>query len=253
MVQALFVNSNDDFISRVKQEPTQDALVTASYLQALQWINDANLPLSAIYLNPNDSSYSALRFLAGASLRRPATPVFILDEEEDLSAQNFTCLSDKFKLQGVFKGKTRMTDLLKPLQTELPAELNSLHKRSFHQSEYPGYFCIPIIDFIYSKHYPANVFVANETKELRFFAMEGSEVDLEYLAYLSKKSGWLYVEESSQEIRMASFRLVEASYLDPDYLSPSWRTAETFFRAKVFLDEMKQGGVSEILVSETYA
>ena len=253
MVQALFVNSNDDFISRMKQEPTQDALVTASYLQALQWINDANLPLSAIYLNPNDSSYSALRFLAAASHRRPATPVFILDEEEDLSAQNFICLSDKFKLQGVFKGKSRMPDLLKPLQTELPAELNSLQKRSFHQSEYPGYFCIPIIDFIYSKHYPANVFVANETKELRFFAMEGSEVDLEYLAYLSKKSGWLYVEESSQEIRMASFRLVEASYLDPDYLSPSWRTAETFFRAKVFLDEMKQGGVSEILVSETYA
>ncbi len=252
MVQALFVNFNSDFVARAKQESGDSALVTPSYLQGLQWIDNSHLPLSAIFLNPNDSSYSALRFLAVTALKRPATPIYLLDEESDLSTQNFACLADKFKIRGVFKGAKAIQDLLQPLQVQMPEELGILDKRSSHQSEFSGYVCVPIIDFIYSKQYPANVFVQDENKQLRFFAMEGSEVDLEYLAFLSKKTANLYVEESSLESRMASFRLVESSYLDPDYLSPSWRTAETFFRAKMFLDEMKQGGVSETLVAETY-
>ena len=253
MVQALFVNANDEFVTRMRQESNSDALVTPSYQQGLQFIENSALPLSAIYLNPNDSSYSALKFLAVTMLKRPATPIFLLDEESDLSEQNFNCLSDKFKICGVFRGNVNTADLLKPLRISVPAELQGIEKRRDQKSQYPGYLSIPIVDFIYAKQYPANVFVEDEKKELRFFAMEGSEVDLEYLVFLSKKTSWLFVEDSSVESRMASYRLVESTYLDPDYLSPSWRTAETFFRARMLLDEMKQGGVSETLVTETYA
>lgn len=252
-MQALFINSNSESFALMKEQSGTANLATSSYSEALKWVNDPSIPLSGIYLNPNDPTASALQFLGQAMQVRPATPFFILDEDGDFSPQNFTSLSDKFKIRGTFKGRKHLNDLLQPLQTTVPANLLAIDKRQNLQSEHLGYIAVPLVDFIYSKSYSANVFVEDDSKQLRFFAMEGSEVDLEYLSYLAKKTSWLYIEESSIESRMASFRFVDAAYLDPAYLSPSWRTAETFYRAKKFLDELRQNGTSEKLVAETYS
>ena len=61
MHQPLFIHSNADFNSRIRQEAGPHALVTSSMLQALRWITNPEVMISGIYLNPNDSSYSALR------------------------------------------------------------------------------------------------------------------------------------------------------------------------------------------------
>ena len=105
MSQPLFVNFNEEFMTRMQTEAGSSALLTPSYLQGLRWISDPEVAISGIYLNPNDSSYSALRFLGVSLIQRPATPIFILDEEGDFSAQNFTCLADKFNIKGTFQGK----------------------------------------------------------------------------------------------------------------------------------------------------
>jgi hypothetical protein len=253
MIQPLIVNFNEVSLLQIQQEAGASALVTPSYVQGLRWIADSNLPISGIYLNPTDSSYSALRFMAIAIAERPATPIFILDESGDLTPQNFTCLADKFKIQGSFQGKKHFAELLQPLQVNVPPALLRLKTRQVTKSTCPGYVAIPVIDFIHSKNYPFNVFVEDENQALRFFAMEGSEVDLDYLIYLSQNTSWLYVEESSIQSRKVSSNLIETSYLDPDYLSPSWRSAETLFRAKSILSQLKKGGISDELAEKTYS
>ncbi|MBS1960455.1 MAG: hypothetical protein JST80_13340 [Bdellovibrionales bacterium] len=252
MLQPLIVNSNVEFASRMQTESNSKALVTTSYIQGLRWLSDPSIPISGIYLNPNDSSYSAIRFLAIALLQRPATPTFILDEEGGMTQQNFDCLSDKFKIQKTFKGETHFQDLVQGLQMQVPQELESLNIRPNVQSGYAGYIAVPVVDFIHSRNYPFNVFVEDEKKELRFFAMEGSEVDLDYLTFLAKKTSCLFVEETSIQTRKESFQLVEQAYLDPDYLSPSWRSAETLFRTKALLTELQKNGVSEDILTTTY-
>jgi hypothetical protein len=251
--EALFVNFNSEYLKQVQTETGEQNRVAASFEQGLEWVRDASVPLSGIYLNPNHSNSSALQFLGEVMQRRPATPIFILDEFGDMSAQNFSALADKFKIKGIVRGKKDLSELLKPLQMPLPESLQALDRRQELASQHAGYLAVPLIDFLYAKNFSANTFVEDTTRHLRFFAMEGSEVDLEYLSYLGKRTPWLYIEESSVESRMASYRLVESAYLDPAYLSPSWRTAETFFRAKKLLSDLQTKGVSEDLVSETYS
>lgn len=253
MLQPLIVSQNEQFLSRIQQESQARALITNSYIQGLRWISDPSVPISGIYLNPNDSSYSAIKFLAISLLQRPATPTFILDEEGTLTNQNFTCLSDKFRIQRAFQGELHYQDLLQPLQVEIPEGLKAVQTRSAIESKYTGFIAVPVIDFIHSKKYPFNVFVEDESKELRFFAMEEGEVDLEYLTYLSKQTSCLYVEESSIQSRKESFHFVENAYLDPDYLSPSWRSAETLYRTKTLLEDLKKKGLSEEILNKTYS
>jgi hypothetical protein len=257
MLSPLIVSSNPGLVQRMKSEANDyapEALITNSYIQGLRWIHDQTVPLSGIYLDPTDPNYSAIRFLTLSLLQRPATPVFILDQEGGLSDQNFACLSDKFKIQKAFKGEIHFHDLLVPLQLDIPEELEAqtTQPRASEARMIPGYVAVPVIDFIHSKHYPFNVFVEDEHGQLRFFAMEESLVDLEYLQFLSRKTAFLYVEESSIKSRRESFQFVEQAYLDPDYLSPSWRSAETLYRTKILLEKLKQNGVNEEVVKESY-
>jgi hypothetical protein len=252
MLQPLIVSSNEPFLSRIQTESNSKALLTNSYIQGLRWISDPSIPISAIYLNPNDSSYSAIKFLAISLIQRPATPTFILDEEGGLTQHNFSCLADKFHIQKAFKGELHFKDLVEELQTEIPEGLRGVQSRGVATSRFPGYIAVPVIDFIHSKNYPFNVFVEDESNELRFFAMEESEVDLEYLTFLSKKTSVLYVEAASIQSRKDSFQFVENAYLDPDYLSPSWRSAETLYRTRVLLTDLRNNGVSDDVLDKTY-
>ena len=245
--------SNSGFISQIQKEAGAKALLTSSYIEGLKWIGDPEVPISGIYLNSTDSSYSALRFLGIAMIQRPATPIYLLDEEGDLTLQNLNCLKEKFKIKGAFKGVKTFSELVAPLQNQLPVNLREVQKRVTTKSAFTGYLAIPITDFVHSSHYPFNIFVEDESKNLKFFAMEGSEVDPEYLTFISQKSNWLYIEESTIQGRKDAFHLIQSSYLDPGYLPPSWRTAETLFRARMLLNELRSGGVSEVVLTHTYA
>ena len=253
MVQSLLVNFNPEFVNRVKEDAGPHALVTSSYVQGLRWMSDPSIPISGIYLNPNDSSYSALRFLTLVLLHRPATPVFLLDEENEFSQQHINFLKENFKIQGMFKGVKSFFELSQPLKVKVPTPFLGIEKRETIQSKHPGYIAVPIIDFLYSKHYTFNLFVEDETGKLRFFAMEGSEVDLEYLTFLYKKNPWIYLEEESLLNRKAIFQDVQNSHLETVVLPAGWRSAELLYRSKVLLEELARGGVVNQVVTKTSA
>lgn len=259
MLPPLIVSQNQPWTQKIQvesQSMVSQLWSTPSYSQALQWIANPEVSMCGIYLSPGDPSYSGIKFLEAALLQRPATPVFILDEEGGLTPRNIDCLVDKFKIQKTFRGNVGFKELIEPLQTQVPAELlNQVksQKRSMVESKYKGYWAVPVMDFIHCRKYPFNVFVEDETNELRFFAMEEGEVDLEYLTFLSQKSQYLYLELSTLRSRRDSVRFVEQAYLDPDFLSPSWRSAETLFRTKQLMDDLKKNGVNETVVEQSYS
>jgi hypothetical protein len=105
MSQILFVHSDLEFTSRIKEEAGNQALTTPSMLQALQWISNPEIPLSGIYLNPNDTHYSALHFLELVLLKSPATPVFMFDSENEIDPRApLECLMNS-NVKGIFKGR----------------------------------------------------------------------------------------------------------------------------------------------------
>jgi hypothetical protein len=259
MLPPLIVSSNRDWIQKIQEESKSmlpAVWATHSFAQAIEWIQNPEVSMSGIYLNPSDPSFSGIKFLGVTLIQRPATPTFIIDEEGGLTPRNVDCLADKFKIMKAFNGAVGFKEMIAPLQTQVPADLMTSvqsQKRSFVESKHKGYWAVPVMDFIHCRKYPFNVFVEDETNELRFFAMEEGEVDLDYLLFLSQKTQFLYLELATLKSRRDSVRFVEEAYLDPDYLSPSWRSAETLYRTKMLMDDLKKNGVNEAVIEQSYS
>ncbi|MBS1958041.1 MAG: hypothetical protein JST80_01080 [Bdellovibrionales bacterium] len=252
MTQLLFINLNQSFLSRIKSESQQSALVTASMLQALRWITNPEMNISGIYLNPNDTTYSALRFLEISLLQRPATPIYLIDDDGELSGDKRTVLFESNHIRGTFRETEPYEFYVNALNLDLNPKLDAIHKRVPMKSEHVGYLAVPMIDFAHSRTYVFDVFVEDESKKLRLFATAGSPVEHEYLSHVSDKTSWLYVAESNvQEIR-ESIRSTQSGFITMDDFPVSWKTAEVLFNAKVLLNEMKKSGLNDTLVEQTH-
>jgi hypothetical protein len=252
MNQPLFINTDQDFISRIRSEAGPVALVTSSMIQALRWISNPDVAISGIYLNPNDATYSALRFLELSLLQRPATPVFLIDGENEFTAQTEQTILNFNHVRGTFKGSETFETLVGPLNLDPPAILQNIKKRITARSEHPGFLAVPIVDFVNSKTYPFDVFIEGENKKLRLFASAGASLEAEYLSHVTEQTSWLFVNEQTiQEIR-ENIRSTQTSYMDIDSFPVSWKTTETLFNARVLLNEMKKAGLSDGLVEHTH-
>jgi hypothetical protein len=251
MNQPLFINTNPEFIKRIRIEAGESALVTPSMIQALRWITDADIPISGIYLNPNDTNYSALRFIEISLLQRPATPVFLIDAENHFSEEAQKLLFESNHIKGVFPEHKSYLDLVRPLNLQPTGALENLRKRATQRSEHAGYVAVPIIDFANSSHYPFDVFV-EDGKELRLFATGGDSVEPEYFSHVIEKTAWLFVSEKTIQQTRESLRHTQSSFMDLSAFPISWKTAEVLFNAKVLLNEMRKSGLSDTLVEHTH-
>lgn len=252
MTQPLFVNINPTFISRLTREASPDTLFTPSMSQALRWLSDPAIPVAGIYLNPNDPSYSALRFLEIVSQLRPVTPVFLIDGADEIQTDAQHLLLEAANIKGVFKGHESFANFIEKLNfVESPA-LQKIKKREGNDSEHEGYVVVPIIDFIHSKHYFFDVYVEDEHKTLSLFATAGSPIEPEYLAQLSAKTPWLYVSEASITEVRTNIAHASTTYLNQEDFPSSWKTAEAMFKAKTILKDLQLSGPSDHLVEQTH-
>ena len=251
MTQPLFINSHPEFKNRLSLEAEHHALVASSMSQALRWMSDPSLSISGIFLNPNDASYSALRFLELSTSLRPVTPVFLIDGENEIQSEAQKQYLEGANIRGFFKSDTQFPEYMEKLNWVISPEFAEIKKRIVTQSVHKGYIAIPIIDFTQSRHYFFDVFVEDLQGKLLLFATSGSPIEPEYLSHVSDRSPWLYVsEESVNEIR-ESILNTEANYLSHEEFPVSWKTAEALFKAKSVLKELQASGPSDHLVEET--
>jgi HD-GYP domain-containing protein (c-di-GMP phosphodiesterase class II) len=251
MQQPLFIHASTDFNSRIRKEAGSNALVTTSLLQALRFITNPELTIPAIYMSPNDTSYSALRFLELTLLQRPATPIFLIDDENEISTVEQKHFFENASIRGFFKKSDSYEHFLSVINPEANVAFNEITKRITTRSEHPSFLAIPIIDFAHAKTYPFDMFVEDAQKSLRLFATAGSPVEAEYLKQLAQKTSWIFVSENSIQETRTTIKNAQNSFMDYAEFPASWKTAETLFNAKVLLTEMKKGGLSDGFVEHT--
>ncbi len=253
MSQILFVHPDLGFTSRIKEEAGNQALTTSSMLQALQWISNPEIPLSGIYLNPNDPRYSALHFLEVTLLRRPATPVFLIDSENEIDPRSNPEFLNESNIKGVFKGRESFREYLAPLGLEFdPDGSESLPARKSLKSSHSGFIAIPVEDFNGLRFFPYDVFVEDESNHLRLLGTRNSRIDSTYLATLQAKNPWLFVSEASiLEIR-ESLRRTQSNCTEIDQFPAAWKTAEVLFQAKNLLREFQKGSASDGFVEHAH-
>jgi hypothetical protein len=208
--------------------------------------------ISGIYLNPNDTTYSALKFLELVLLQRPATPVFLIDEDGSLKGEDRSSLFETNHVRGTFSEDEPYEMLVSALNLDVPPKLDALRKRAALTSAHEGYVAVPMIDFVHSQTYLFDVFVEDEKNALRLFATAGSPVEHEYLSHVAEKTHWLYVNEANiREIR-ETIQNTQTGFITTQNFPLPWKTAEVLFNAKVLLNEMKKSGLNDQLVEQTH-
>lgn len=253
MSQILFIHHDLEFTSRIREEAGNQALTTPSMLQALQWISDPEIPLSGIYLNPNTPQYSALHFLEITLMSRPATPVFLIDSENEIDIRSTHPFLTNSNVKGIFKGRESFREYLAPLGLAFdPDGPESLPPRKSLERAHEGYLAIPVQDFEGLHFFPYDVFVEDQSKNLRLLGARNSNIDASYLASLLARNPWLFVSESSiLEIR-ESIRRTRSEFHEIGNFPAAWKTAELLFQAKDLLREFQKGGASDGFVEHTH-
>jgi hypothetical protein len=253
MSQILFVHPDLEFTSRIKEEAGNQALTTPSMLQALQWISDPELPISGIYLNPNDARYSALHFLEITLLSRPATPVFLIDSENEIDTRGTHDFLARSNVKGIFKGRESFRELLAPLGLEFnPDGPESILPRKSLRRSHEGHVAIPVQDFEGLHFFPYDVFVEDEKGNLRLLGTRNNRIDPEYLSTLQSKNPWLFVSEAQiLEVR-ESIRHTRTHYAAIEHFPSAWKTAEALYSAREILREFRKGGASDGFVEHAH-
>jgi len=252
MSQSLFINSNDAFIQRIQKESQSQVITSPSLSHGIKFVIDPDTQLKAIYLNPNDSSFSALKFLELSLLHRPATPLFLIDSEGELIESSQRSFFEQHHVQGIFNGQESFQDFESKVHYSNLVKTSKFSKRVVRLSQHPGFLAVPILDFIHTAHYLFDVFLESSTGKLSLFATSGSPVEPEYLTKAMEQASWLYVNATDiKEIREKILK-TQSEMMFSSNFPVSWKTAETLFKAKTLLSELRCSNLSDAIVNSTH-
>ena len=252
MNRPLFVHSNGQILDRLIKESNNVAMITTSMVQALQWITNPDMEISGVFLSPDDTSFSAFRFLEIALTHRPALPVFLFESTLNRNNENGQRVMKSTHIKGIFSGTEPFQTLISSLKTHLTTT-DVVPRKVPQESIIAGYTALPISDFFTGTHYPYNIFIVADDGAIRLFAEKESSIDPTYLSKAAQRNRYLYVREDEVEESRTAIHTAKSNFLDnPDY-PPGWKTAEVMVNARAVLNEMKQAGVNESLVEYTQA
>ena len=249
MNRPLFVHADTKILDRMTKESNSFALVTTSMVQALQWITNPEIPISGIYISPDDTTFSAFRFLEITLTHRPALPIFLFETQLGKNLESADRVMKNTHVKGVFIGTEPYTVLTSLLKQNIAAP-EAPRLKVPEKALQPGYVGLPISDFFTGSNYPYDIFVLNQGSML-LFAEKNAVIDPAYLAKASQQTQLLYVKEEEVLRNKNDIKAAQAKFLeDADFPNP-WKTAEMMVSARNVLNEMKASGISEQLVEYT--
>ncbi len=221
--------------------------------QAAQWIASPEIKISALFLSPDDTSYSAFRLLDVALTHRPTLPVYILDTHLQSEQDSAKRLIHNTHIHGVFSGNEKYETLVAKLNvTTQPGNIFKVARTPAPAIlQHPGFVALPISDFNNGTTCPFTLFLFNGQDRPILFAQAGSMIDPDYLSQAALTSPYLYVRE--EEVASAKIKLKKARSLcmeDQDFPT-AWKSAEIMVAANHALNEMRQSGVNDQLLDDT--
>lgn len=226
-------------------------MVTTSMVQALQWITNPELKLAGVYLNPDDTTFSAFRFLEITLTHRPALPIFLFEPKIAENKDGARRIMKNTHIKGVYLGSEPYQTLIGPLKEQMK-DAEPTRKKIPDSAQRPGYITVPISDFFTGTHYPYNVFIA-DGDQMALFAQKDADIDPNYLAQATQKATFFYVKEEDIAKNKASIRDAHSKLIDDQDYPTGWKTAEMMVSARNVLNEMKMAGINETLIEYTQA
>lgn len=249
MNRPLFVHNDARVLDRISKESKGSALVTTSLVQALQWVTNPEVKISGAFISPEDTTFSAFRFLEITLTHRPALPIFLFEPHLTTRADHGDKIMKNTHVKGVFSGSEPYETLVASLVVQLP-DTEEPRKAVPETMQRPGYVPLPITDFFTGTKYAHDVFILDPPNNLNLFAVKDSPIDPTYLSKAAKQVEFLYVKEDSVKRDTLDVKAVHATYLESD-IPNSWKISESMAAAKQVLIELKNSGVNENLITYT--
>ncbi len=250
MGRPVFIHPNPNILSRLSSESNGVARVTPSMVEALRWVSDHEENISGIFLCPEDSSFSAFRFLEIALNYRPAVPIFLFEPTLQKQDEIAKRVKSSTRVQGFFVGTESYDALVANLKLKVDEKIPKKRLKPTPEQEHQDYTALPISDFFNSDKYPYDLFIYNPPSRISFFASKDSSVDGNYLESLAKQANYLYVQtkdliNDKKLLQEAHSQLIENKDIPTD-----WKTSEVMASSKELLNKIKNNGASEQVVTD---
>jgi response regulator RpfG family c-di-GMP phosphodiesterase len=249
MNRPLFVHTDPRILDRLTQESNGAAMVTTSMVQALQWITNPELTLSGVFLSPDDTTFSAFRFLEVTLTHRPALPIFLFESKLSAHHDVGQRVMKNTHVRGIFSGTEPYQTLVASIQVNVAAAHE--RKKAPEAVQKQGYLALPISDFFTGSKYPYNIFVVEPPNNMNLFAQKDAPIDAAYLNKAAAQTQYLYVKEEDIQKNKTELKDAQSQFLESNDYPTNWKIAETMVTARNVLSEMKNAGMNEQLVEYT--
>jgi response regulator RpfG family c-di-GMP phosphodiesterase len=251
MNRPLFVHPDPRILDRLTKESDGQARVTTSMVQALQWVTNPELSVSGVFLCPDDTTFSAFRFLEVTLTHRPALPIFLFETKLSATFEVAQRVMKNTHVRGIFSGTESYQTLINSVKVNIESESEVERKKAPEGFQKPGYTVLPITDFFSGSNYPYNIFILDPPNNMNLFAQKDEPVDSSYLTRASNQTEFLYVKDEDIQQNKAELKEAQSTFLDSSDFPTGWKIAETMVSAKAVLNEMKNSGMNEQLVEYT--
>lgn len=247
MGKTLIIHSDQTILNRYQAESTGNVVVANTMSQALKTINKSHETISSVIFSPYDSTLSPSRFIEAFLVQKPLAPIYIFEPTKNVS----DLWLSEHHIQGAFTGREPLSELLSHLQYVQDPTLEEKLRSFVPSANYPKFTAVLAADLIGLRHAIFDLFIPNEKGEMVLVVAKGGEIEESLLRSLSQRSPWVYVlDESIAESRKNLHSLYESAVTN-DALPDGWRIAETLYKNKAALYEMRKSGVSDTLVQQS--
>ena len=245
MSRPVFIHPNPQILTRLSQESGGIARVTPSMVEALRWVSDQEENISGIFLCPDDSTFSAFKFLEIALNYRPAVPIFLFEPTLQKQDEIAKRVKNSTHVQGFFVGTESYETLVSNLKSKVDASIPVKRHKPNSEQERQDYTALPISDFFNGERYPYDLFIFNSPNKMSFFASKDSPINGKYLGTLATQTDFLYALTSDIQENKKTLKEAHSKLIENNDIPSNWKSAEVIAVSKDVISEIKNSGPSE--------
>jgi response regulator RpfG family c-di-GMP phosphodiesterase len=250
MGRSLFVHADPRVLETLSKR-FPNAIVAPALSVALKHLANPETHIHSIFLDPEDFSYSPLRFIEACFIARPVTPVYVFLPNTPGSPPEDATLMEEVGARGWVNPQSidqlilRSEDLARPIADPF------VRAKAPETHTHAGYHAIPLTDFHTGMSYPLDLFVEGADGSLRLFALAQTDIEAEYFSQLHARATHLFVDGTQLLALRKKLKLNSIHPGKLQTLTPGWRASEVFARSHALMQDIRTNGIQESTIDNT--
>ncbi len=250
MGRSLFIHADPRVLEALSRR-FPNAIVAPALAVALKHLANPETHIQSIFLDPEDFSYSPLRFIEACFVARPVTPVYVF-----YSPKQGGLPADDTLMQEIGARGWVDPHATEALQARSAGSARTIGEHFVRQStpaksNHNGYTSVPLTDFHMGLSYPLDLFVEAADGSLRLFALAQTEIEAEYFTQLNARATHLFVDSNQLFSLRKKLKLNSAHPGKLQTLTPGWRASEVFARSHALMQDIRTNGIQESTIENT--